>query len=252
MDCIWHQIYGGLKGKMMIQFKDYNKLKQIVWIPTIPRSRSSMTAGILARCGAFSGNIAYGFHNGKGLYENPIVLHSCWYDRIEACGGVKGLSKLEKLDAIPENKDFGNMFTALMNYQGYQKDETVIFKHAPFMFFHKEIMDQFPNSIWVIPNRNREDRINSMLNLWNISKEEVEEIDTMYQNILDNITNLYEDKVFQVDTDKIVRERRFANIENIVHKIPGISWNQREVEKWISTEKPKHNKPKNNARGFWV
>ena len=63
---------------------------------------------------------------------------------------------------------------------------------------------------------------------------------------------MYKDKVFQVDTDEIVRERRFANIENIVHKIPGVSWNQREVEKWISAEKPKHNKPKNNARGFWV
>tara|TARA_Y100000004_G_scaffold93221_1_gene104411 strand:- start:1507 stop:2217 length:711 start_codon:yes stop_codon:yes gene_type:complete len=236
----------------MIKFKDYNELKQIVWIPTIPRSRSSMTAGILVRCGAFCGNIAYGFHNGKGLYENPIIMHSCWYDRIESCGGVKGLAKLEKLNNIPENKEFGNMFTALMNYQGYQKDQTVMFKHAPFMFFHKEIMDHFPNSIWIIPDRNKDERVISMMNLWNISQEEVEEIDEMYSSILDNISNLYKDKVYRLDTDVIAKERRFANIENIVHKIPGLSWDQEKVEKWISTNKSRNKKPRNTSRGFWI
>jgi len=152
----------------MITFKNYEEIDHIVWIPTIPRSRSSMTAGILARSGAFFGKVSSGKHNDRGLYENVIVNNACWGERIKDSGGLKGLFKLSKVNSVPEDKDFKDIFTVLMNHHGYKKGQTAVFKHAPFMLFHKEIMECFPNSTWLIPDRNKEDRLDSMFKIFKL------------------------------------------------------------------------------------
>ena len=236
--------------------KDYNEIEKSIWIGTIPRSRSSMLAGIFVRCNAFAGHTSFGWHNGRGLYENPIISNACFFETLENNGGVAGLLKLSQLGKLERIKNFKELFTMLMNFQGYKNGATV-FKHAVHMFFVDQIMEDFPNSVWIFPKRNLHDVLDSHIRTWNLSDEEVIKYIKIYKSQQDFIKEKYPDNSFEVDTDNICIDGEFANIRNIVHNIKELEWNEEKVKKWVNCEginklKPAVSIPRNSTRGFWI
>lgn len=237
---------------MKIEIK---KIDRPIWIGTIPRSRSSMIAGIFKRCGAFTGSVEYGFHNSRGLYENPIITNACFYDTVNDAGGLKGLFNLYTNDIVPKLPLFKETFTFLMNQQGYKKGAT-IYKHAIHLFFIDQIMKEFPNSIWIFPKRKIEDIIKSHIKTWKLSDEQINKHCIMWAFLIDAAIKKYPKSCYIVDTDKIVKESEFANIKNIVHKIEELNWKDDSVKDWVNSDSIQvHNKeikPRNSARGFWI
>ena len=95
-----------------------------------------------------------------------------------------------------------------MNYQGYSGG-AVIYKHSIPMFFVDQIMEEFPNTIWVFPLRNIEDIKKSHAKVWNLSDEEINTYVNMWVYLVNDINKRYADSSYIVNTDEIVHGREF-------------------------------------------
>ena len=218
--------------------ESYKEVNNIVWIPTIPRSRSSMTAGIIKRCGGWCGNVTKGYAAGRGMYENGALNGSCFHLYIQDMGGSKPVSEIYKTGQLKNSPGWEYVFNVICNQQGWNGEDTVFFKQAPFMWFHREIKEKFPNSYWIVPRRSRDGRKQSMMRLWKtMTEEQIDSFNELYEFCLDDIINENEGRAWNLDTDELVNTRKFAYIENIVHKIPGLKWNDKDVKKWVGGRK---------------
>lgn len=129
------------------------------------RSGTSMTAGIIERCGAFGGNtlMGNGAANRKGFYENLEIREKVMKPYLILNGAdPKGQKPLPDPDRLIPLSNLGPKIESMMMYQGYE-DGPWYYKGAKMTLIWRTWHRAFPTAKWVVVRRKDEDIINSCL-----------------------------------------------------------------------------------------
>jgi hypothetical protein len=202
-----------------------SKLDRPVIITGIPRSRTSLVAGIFKICGLYMGDICGPTkYNVKGQFEYPTLIKCIEKEYLIRLGYCPLGQKLP----LPPNdiridKDRKNKLLKLFNI-----GENVIYgwKDCKSCLTFNSWNYAFPNAIWIIVTRNPDSIINSCLNTnfmrtYNSYKDWKKWLD-QYLIKLDyvksNAKNWYE-----INTDELINHN-FADIEYIIKKL-NLNWN---------------------------
>ena len=219
---------------MNLETASFVKIDTLILIPTCPRNGSSATAGIFDGLGAFSGNtVGVTLANEKGQFENQSI-HSMFQKEISVrglAGNRETYLALAKSGGMPKINNLRAKLSFILEDQGYEGGPA-FFKHANFMFHFREIERQFPDCIWVIPERDDEYVALSMgaLGMFSTRKEALKVI-AIYRKCLELIkkecTNVY-----VIDTDKMIKEKDYSVIRPAI-EASGLVWSDEFIEDWI-------------------
>ncbi len=132
-----------------------------ILVTGFPRSGTSLLAGILHHCGAWTGETLAGdVHNPKGYFENER-LHGTYafYADIMDPATWK----------IPDPYDVEQMKSNILKYltvQRYDGDRPWLYK-ASFTVTHaKQWLEIFPDAYWIYASREPFDILESCMNVW--------------------------------------------------------------------------------------
>lgn len=136
-----------------------------IFITGCARSRTSMVAGVIDRCGAWGGDM-FGAAPGnpKGFYENKAIRERVikpWLSMM----GVDPLG-VYPLPPYPDAEHWGpQVYEAIQHFlheQGYD-GQRWFYKGAKMAYLWPAMIHAFPNAQWVIVRRDREEIIDSCL-----------------------------------------------------------------------------------------
>ncbi len=139
--------------------------KKPILITGLPRSGTSLTAGLLALSGAWSGSTIAGTQdNIKGFFEhaglreqvNKAILKKLGCDPL-------GVRKLTPHGSLPNISNFKEIVYDVIINDGYDGSQRWMFKDAKSLLLWPYYREHFPGASWVIVKRNREDIIDSCL-----------------------------------------------------------------------------------------
>ena len=213
-------------------------LRAPILITGCARSGTSMTAGVLSKCGAWSGN-TYGPNkwNQKGMYENIEIRESVCKPYLLMNGadpkGQKPLPDINKLFPVANLRERIEM---IIKYQGY-KNEIWFYKGAKMCLVWPIFHKAFPDAKWIIVRRKDEDIINSCMRTAFMNAYETERgwqdwINVHKQRFLE-MKNSGMD-VAEVWPSKFVYGD-FSEIISLVQSL-GLIWNESSVKDFISPE----------------
>lgn len=201
-----------------------------ILITGVPRSRTSLVAGILDKCGAFGGETCGPTpHNKLGQFENVDIIRNITKDYLINAGYDKlGQKNLPESSELLIERNWRNKIHSILVKHGY--DESYIWYHKdPKICLLWPIWEnQFPQSTWLITKRKREEIIESCSKvtfLRNLkTRKEIETFVEEYFERLEEIKNNCSN-VFEINTDKIVEED-FSQIKEIIEKFD-LSWDNK-------------------------
>jgi len=196
-----------------------------IFITGLPRSGTSMTAGIFAQLGVFTGpTVPGGLSNPKGFFENTIIREEIIKGILNAANfcplGVSSLPPIDFNEEINFDKKLSlkDILQRIILAQGYNKEVPWLYKDAKLTLLWRIFNSQFPNALWIIVRRDRENVIRSCLSthfmlqhsskvdFWNKFADEYE---TRLEALLHCVKN-----VIQINTDELVNGH-YEIIENI-------------------------------------
>tara|TARA_A100001037_G_C14983299_1_gene559089 strand:- start:81 stop:788 length:708 start_codon:yes stop_codon:yes gene_type:complete len=225
--------------------KIYEYLNFPVFVTGLPRSGTSMTAGVLSNLGFFTGpTVPGGDANPKGFFENIIIREKIIKGILRAgkfCPlGVKSLPPLNFYKKInfENSKSLKEVLLQIITKQGYKNHEPWLIKDAKLTLMWRIFNDQFPDAIWLVVNRNRENFIRSCLKtdfmfqhsdqkkFWNNFADEYEQrLEELIKNVKNSI---------QINTDELVKGN-YDQIKLICDKL-NISFNKKKINDFISPQ----------------
>jgi len=202
------------------------------------RSGTSMTAGIIDRCGAFGGYCSGPtMWNKKGMYENEEIREKVIkpYLVLNGCD-PKGQEPLPDPTRLLPLANLAEKIEQIMHYSGYQ-DGAWYYKGAKMCLIWPEIHKAFPDAKWVIVRRHDEDIVNSCMktSFMNAFKEPakwqewVDAHKVRFQEMHDaglNITEVWPTKFVQGDFSEII-----ALIESL-----NLEWKEEAVQDFVNPE----------------
>jgi hypothetical protein len=140
-----------------------------IFITGCARSGTSLTAGIIQRCGAWGGNVqGASRNNAKGQYENldirqhvvKMILRNMNVDPL----GQNPLPKIENVwRMINESDKLKKMIIGIITRQGYNGNDIWYFKGAKICLMWPLWHAAFPEAKWVIVRREDYDICSSCL-----------------------------------------------------------------------------------------
>lgn len=145
-----------------------------IFILGLPRSGTSMVAGLIKEFGVWSGNTVQGGPaNPKGFFENRPIRENLIKPVLKHMGcdpvGVQKLPdprKRVKL-AFP-TKDgtcgLADKLKMMIEKQGYDGSQRWMYKDAKLTLLWRSFLAEFPDADWVIVRRNQEGFVKSCLN----------------------------------------------------------------------------------------
>ena len=149
-----------------------NVIAPPILIAGIPRSGTSMTAGIIHHCGAWGGKmVGPTRYNKKGMFENNEIRNDVlkpFLRRIKADPmGQTPLPDISIVNCIAENGSFAftwrQKIEAIIKDQGYVIGNTWFYKEPKILIVWPMFEKAFPGAFWVIVRRDDKDIINSCL-----------------------------------------------------------------------------------------
>jgi len=203
------------------------------------RSGTSMTAGIIYKCGAFGGKLLGGDQNNpKGYFENLQIRETITKPLVVELGGDRlGQSKLPKPENLKFNDEQGkrlrDRMASIMISHGYT-DGPWFYKGAKMCLIWPIYHIAFPKAKWIIVRRPGEDIVNSCLNTSFMGGRTTkrgwyEWLDLHKARWFDMIDAGL--NVHQVHTDEIVK----GNYESIHVAVEscGLKWNGDKIENFV-------------------
>lgn len=135
-----------------------------IFITGCARSGTSLTAGVIERCGAWFGNTTGPTkHNRKGQYENQAIRDGIVKPYLKKLGvdplGQKPLPDIIDLVSYPKLRQD---VLDVLNFQGYI-DGPWAYKGAKLCLIWPIWAAAFPNARWVIVRRDSEDIVRSCM-----------------------------------------------------------------------------------------
>lgn len=218
---------------------ELNEIDQMIFVATLPRSGSSMDCGILEACGAFGGDtIGSVPANKKGIFENRglngLVMRPL-FEEMDV-RSPRALLTVHKSGGPPKEmfESFRDDFTYGLNRQGY-KSGVAYYKNGIYTFMFNRINEVFPNAIWVLPHRNKNDVIKSTQKInpdkpFDLITRDIGDYRFMY----DHIQAVAGDRAFVIDNDELVTGD-FSQIKAVV-EAAGLTWSDEAIEGWIDND----------------
>jgi len=209
-----------------------------IFITGVPRSGTSMTAGILARCGAFCGE-TFGPNqfNRKGMFENMEIREKIVKPYMMLNGAdPKGQYPLPVLDSLLSLTNLRERIEGIMVAQGY-KDGPWFYKCAKLCLIWPIFQYAFPDATYIVVRREDKDIIHSCLRTafmngyktpagwqgWiDVHKERFAQMKTAGMRCVE----VWPTKFVQGD---------FSEIRALVKEF-GLEWNDKAVEGFVSPE----------------
>lgn len=214
-------------------------MKGPIFIVGAARSRTSLTAGIVERCGAYGG-ITCGptNHNKRGQYEHSGIRQKMVKPYLRRIGadplGQKPLPNPNSMQPWPELR---NMVHGILHLDGWDGKRQWYFKGAKLCLIWQPWHEAFPNATWIIARRHTPDIVASCQRVrfmraykgvegWTAWVEEhIKRFEEMTAAGL---------RTFEVDTDKLV-QGDVAQIKAAVEGA-GLVWNEEAVREFITPE----------------
>ncbi len=137
-----------------------------IFILGIPRSGTSMIAGLLNICGAWVGTtVPGGPENPRGYFENWIIRDQINKQFLLKIGcDPLGVSKLPDIELLPKVENLSDIVKKAIKSDGYEENKQWLYKGAKLTLLWPIYKSAFPEARWVIVRRREEDIINSCLN----------------------------------------------------------------------------------------
>ncbi len=213
-------------------------LKKPILVTGLPRSGTSLTAGLLSLCGAWTGTTVEGTKdNIKGFFEhvglretvNKGLLIDLKCDPL----GVRNLPPTEGLPPVP---DFKEVVSNIVLADGYDGKQPWLFKDAKMLLLFPYYKEHFPNATWVIVKRKREDVIDSCLRT-GFMRQHTEDLaywDAWAQEYERRIELLKESgvKYHEIWASDLFNSERREVLRKLVKKLK-LKWNENKVQDFI-------------------
>ena len=128
---------------------------QPILVTGFPRSGTSLTAGILARGGVWSGNTVPGNkHNEKGYFENVALREQVVKPILSGLGcDPLGIRRLPGLASIPSMPFLRRLVLHSIRSEGYIGDRPWMYKGAKLTLIWPVWAAAFPAAEWVVVRR---------------------------------------------------------------------------------------------------
>lgn len=214
-------------------------LNRPVFILGLPRSGTSMVAGIVGICGAWLGytvGAGGGKENPKGFFENRKLREDIVKPILTGLGcDPLGVLKLPGLNSMPPSPGLKKQVTDLITQEGYCADRPWAFKDAKLTLLWPMFQEAFPDASWVIVNRNIDGIVKSCMNtsfmaqhsgnpeLWYAWSEQYTQ---RLKRLAQTVENCYEIQ----SEDLIVNNYR--TLQTVIERL-GLRWDRPAVDNFI-------------------
>ena len=152
----------GLLGKQTMQ--DY--FHTPIFVLGLPRSGTSMIAGALGICGAWTGSTVPGggTENPKGFFEHTAIRERVIKKILRDLGcDPLGVRKLPQADIRIEVIGLADIIKGIIEKDGYRHDRPWLLKDAKLTLLWPVFRKAFPGASWLVVRRDEEGFINSCL-----------------------------------------------------------------------------------------
>jgi hypothetical protein len=141
-------------------------LKKPIFITGLPRSGTSMIAGLLDHCGVWTGKTVGSDikNNPKGYFENIQIREKLIKPLLSAmnCDPL-GVVKLPPFPLLNKVNGLSESFERLICNEGYSGERYWLYKDAKLSLFWMPLVREFPEATWIIVRRPVADVIKSCL-----------------------------------------------------------------------------------------
>lgn len=220
-----------------------------VIISGIPRSGTSMTAGVIDICGSFGGKMSGPTrYNRKGMFENTEVRNQILKPFLKSMGydpmGQKPLPNINAVIAKSKDqeltKDWSGHVLRIFKRHGYDGDSRWYYKEPKVCLVWPIWHAAFPEADWVIVRRDAEDIVRSCLKTSFMRAYSgrsgwlgwVSEHEARFEEMVDaglKIQEVWPQRMINGD---------FTGIQNVVNNL-GLEWDDKILQKVKEFVEPK-------------
>lgn len=199
----------------------------------VPRSRTSMSTGVLNLCGLQLGVVSgANSNNKKGQFENREIIDFVEKSYLKKMGyDPMGQFPLPDPKKLPIDKSRRDVVVSIMKKQKVDMNKIWGFKDSKSILSFYSWLKAFPNSTWIIINRKKEDIAKSceVTPFMHKRKDWLGFVDDYRQRfeLLKKIHN----KVYEIDTDEVVAFD-FTTIKYVVKEL-GLVWDESAVTDFV-------------------
>lgn len=193
-------------------------------ITGMPRSGTSLVAGILHACGVYVGDYTCGRGNPKGFFENPIWRNAC-YNVLQRANIVPVGSINQRLD----DGDFGIIRIAIARISGGVKGPALV-KHPFSLRCWRTINRACPYVLWVITERDPDEALVSAKRFFDFAPGRVcENWVERHQSMIEDLKR----HVFHVTVKTSYADRSIDYYCSWVESL-GLTPNRKAIESFLS------------------
>ena len=215
-----------------------NEFNKPIFILGAPRSGTSIIAGILDICGAWSGiTLPATEANPSGFFENRQLRNKVIKPILEKLDcdplGVRKLPALESLQKIP---NLANVVYQIICEEGYTDNTPWIFKEPKLSLIWPIFMFGFPDARWIIVRRETADIVRSCIATDFMSQHSSNNL--YWENFVQSYLERLEILKINVKSSReiwpsTIINSSFEPIEELVYEL-GLSWRKNEVIEFIN------------------
>lgn len=211
--------------------------KKPILITGLPRSGTSLTAGLLDICGVWSGTtVQASKDNIKGFFEHCAlreVVNKALLSRM-GCDPL-GVRKLPPHELPPINNFKETIYDILIK-DGYTGKQPWMFKDAKLLLLWPYYKTYFPSATWIVVKRDKEEIIDSCLRTGFMKQhsEDREFWNAWAQNYEDRIERLKASgvKFYEINATDIVKSETRDELRKLIKKLK-LKWNESKVQEFI-------------------
>ena len=140
-----------------------------IFVLGLPRSGTSLIAGVLGICGAWLGKTVPGggSENPRGFFEHIALRENVNKEILRQLGcDPLGVKKLPGLAQIPEIPDFRETIHEMLASEGYNDKQYWLLKDAKLTLLWPVYNSTVPNARWIIVRRSAEDIVTEWFIFW--------------------------------------------------------------------------------------
>jgi hypothetical protein len=212
-----------------------------IFVIGLPRSGTSMIAGSLGICGAWTGSTVPGggTENPKGFFEHAAIRELVIKKILKDLGcDPLGVRILPPFDLQIEVIDLADIIKSLVEKDGYKNDRPWLLKDAKLTLLWPIFRKAFPDATWIVVRRDEEGFINSCLRtsfmkqhsqdraFW---KNYAEEYRVRIDALIDSGAN-----VLEISSPEVI-SGNFDHFREVVSRL-GLVFNEDGLKKFISPD----------------
>jgi hypothetical protein len=209
-----------------------------IFVTGLPRSGTSMIAGALGICGAWTGStVPGGAANPKGFFEHAVIREQVTKHILERLGcDPLGVRSLPPVDLKFEVQGLADTIKEILAADGYKFDKPWLLKDSKLTLLWPIYKRAFPGANWVIVRRDDEGFINSCLRTGFMSQH------SENRDFWKNIAKKYRQRlralkgsgasVLEISSPEVVKGE-FDQLKDVVSRL-GLTYRERELKDFVS------------------